>query len=238
MSHTHDRLATLAGAALLTAALLGGTACKLDSAVYAEGNYSLTYDDLVRVYFNDELIAEIDPAQGGTLQLGEWEVEYDEFCSDPDFSCPSEAYWDEVAIYQPLGYENALLNVVNIGAIGEPGQRLAGTVDEGGQFDLLLGLSASADENCLAVGLSTADGTFDRSPNGRQQRFDIIDAATIQITYAAGCEVVEGVTVSSAVRFETDFTGLRTGDVDLGDVEPDPAIDENGEEVDDNVEEL
>jgi hypothetical protein len=226
------------GALVLGGLVLGGLACKLDSNVYAEGNYDITYDDNVRVYYGDELIVEIDPAVGGTIDIGEWQIEYDEFCSDPDYSCPTEAYWDEVAIYQPLGYENMLLNVVNIGTIGEQGLRLPGTIDESGDFNLLLGLSASASENCLAVSLSTADGSFSQTSLEREKRYDQIDAATITVTYAAGCEILDGVIIASAITFETDFTGVRTGDVDLGDVEPDPAIDENGEEVADNVDEI
>jgi len=228
---------SLAASTTMALAMLPGC-FNLDTAVYAEGNYDIDYVDTMRVFFNDDLVVELDAAQGGTIDIGEYQLEYDEFCTDEDFSCPSENLWGAVAIYQPLGYENGLLNAVNIGAVGEEGQRLAGAVDENGNFDLLLGLSASADENCLAVGFSTASGVFHQSDTERQRRYDHIEDGVIQVTYAGGCEVLEGVTISSALRFETDFTGVRRGDVDLGNVEPDPAIDENGQEVDDNLEEL
>lgn len=235
--HTVIRLAS--GSAILVAMLASATACwELDENVYAEGNYELTHSDIMRVYWGDELIAEIDPALGGTLELGEFSIEYDEFCSDPNFSCPTEAYWDEVAIYQPLGTDNALLNAVNIGTIGEPGTRLAGVIDTSGAFTMLLGLSASWDENCIAVGISTAEGNFTQSVLERNNHYDQMDSGTIAITYAAGCEVLDGVTLSASLTFESDFSGVRTGDVDLGDVEPDPAIDEDGVEVDDNLDDL
>ncbi len=235
--HTVIRVASVS--AMLVAMVASTSACwELDNDVHVEGNYALTHSDITRVYWGDELVAEIDPAQGGTLELGEYSVEYDEFCSDPDYSCPTEVYWDEVAIYQPLGTDNALLNAVNIGTIGEPGARLAGLIDSEGNFSMLLGLSASWDENCISVGISTAEGTFTQTGLGRENVYNTMEAGTIAITYAAGCEVVEGVTLSTSLTFETDFTGTRTGDIDLGDVEPDPAIDEDGAEVDDNLDEL
>jgi len=235
--HTATRLASVS--AILVALVASTSACwELDNDVYVEGNYALTHSDLIKVYWGEDLIAEIDPAQGGTLELGEYSVEYDEFCSDPDVSCPTEVFWDEVAIYQPLGTDNALLNAVNIGTIGEPGARLAGVIESDGSFWMLLGLSASWNENCISVGISDAQGTFTQTGMGRENVYNNMETGTISVTYAAGCEVIDNVTIASSLTFESDFTGVRTGDLDLGDVEPDPAIDEDGEEVDDNLDEL
>ncbi len=218
-------------------AILGATGCwELEQDTAVEGNYTITYDDVIRVYVNDEFVVELDAAQGGTIPLtDEISLEYDELCSDENTICPSESYWDEVAIYQPLGADNALLNVVNIGTIGEPGVRLAGLLGNDATFDLLLGLSASANEHCLAVGISTAEGEFVKSAGAARNAFyDGIDEGTINVAYGAGCEIVEGVTLSAGLRFETGFAGDRVGDLDVGSVEVDPAIDEHGDPIDED----
>ncbi|MAE29936.1 MAG: hypothetical protein CMJ87_13290 [Planctomycetes bacterium] len=216
---------------------LGATGCwELEEETAVEGNYTLTYDDVIRVYVNDSLVVELDGANGGTIPLtDEIEIEYDELCSGEDAICPSEAYWDEVAIYQPLGVDNALLNAVNIGSIGEEGVRLAGLLGNDATFDLLLGLSASANEQCLAIGISLAEGQFVKSAGANRNAFyDGVEDGTISLTYGAGCEITPGVTLSAGLRFETDFYGDRTGDLDVGDVEVDPAIDENGDPIDED----
>ncbi len=226
---------TLSAAVALAALLITGC-WDLGEETAVEGNYEITYDDVIRVYLNDELVVELDGAHGGTIPLtDEIELEYDELCSDEDTICPSEAYWDEVAIYQPLGADNALLNAVNIGTIGEPGVRLAGLLGNDASFDLLLGLSASASEQCLAIGISTADGQFVKSGGAARNAFyDGIEEGTITLAYGAGCEITPGVTLSAGLRFETDFVGERVGDLDVGSVDVDPAIDENGDPIDED----
>lgn len=217
--------------------VLGATGCwELEDETAVEGNYAITYDDVIRVYVNDELVVELDAAQGGTIPLtDEIDLEYDELCSDENTICPSESYWDEVAIYQPLGADNALLNAVNIGTIGDEGVRLAGLLNNDATFALLLGLSASANEHCLAIGISTADGEFVKSAGAARNAFyDGIEDGTITVAYAAGCEIVEGVTLSAGLRFETGFVGDRIGDLDVGSVDVDPAIDENGDPIDED----
>jgi hypothetical protein len=224
------------GTLVLAAVTTTTTACwETGGETVAEGNYDIAYTDMMRVYWDDELIAEIDQAQGGTLVLGELEIDYDEFCSDPAYSCPSEVMWDEVAIEQPLGESNALINAVNIGTIGEPGTRLAGLMDEQGAFTLLLGLSASYDENCMSVGVSTAEGSFSQSLLAPSGTYDGIDTAAIRVTYAAGCEILQDTIIGGSLTFEMDFNGTRTGDLDLGEIEPDPPVDETGEPVEDSI---
>ncbi len=220
----------------MLAALVATGCWELEEETAVEGNYALTYDDVIRVYLNDELLVELDGANGGTIPLtDEIAIEYDELCSGEDTICPSEAYWDEVAIYQPLGKDNVLLNAVNIGTIGEPGVRLAGLLANDATFDLLLGLSASASEQCLAIGVSLAEGQFVKSAGAARNAFyDGVEDGVISLTYGAGCEIAPGVTLSAGLRFETDFSGVRTGDLDVGDVEVDPAIDENGDPIDED----
>ncbi len=235
-NHSNHTARTLVITTALAALALFAPACwDIGTEVPVEGNYDLVYDDVIRVYLNDELIVELDAMNGGEIPLGDDIVlEYDEICSGEDTFCPSEAYWDEVAIYQPMGTDNALLNAVNIGTIGNEGARLAGLMDGHGAFSLLLGLDLGANESCLAVGLSLADGRFERERDGEDFIYGDITDGVISVEYAAGCEIAEGVVLSGALRLETGFEGARTGDLDTGDVQTDPAIDENGEPLDDD----
>lgn len=226
-----------AGILTITSALAFALAAcwELDEEVQVEGNFAITYNDIIRVYFNDELVAEINAAEGGEIPLGELGTfEYDELCSSEDVVCPSEELWDEVAVEQPLGVDNALLNAVNIGTYGEEGTRLAGLIESNGDYALLLGISAAASGSCLAVGISTAEGTFthDPAPGERNPVYDRIEDGVITVAYGAGCYITEDIILTGSLTFETDFEGVRTGDLDLGDVEAEPAIDEDGEEID------
>ncbi len=236
---THSNLNTIVKTAGILAftgamALAMGACWELDSETEVEGNFAITYNDIVRVYFNDELVAEIDAAEGGEIPLGELGTfEYDELCSSEDVVCPSEQFWDEVAVEQPLGTDNALLNAVNIGTYGEEGTRLAGLIEANGDYALLLGISAASAGSCLAVGVSVAEGSFTHAfvPNERNPVYDRIEDGVITVAYGAGCYITEDIILTGSLSFETDFTGVRTGDLDYEEVEAEPAIDEDGEEI-------
>ena len=220
----------LSTCALLTMTCVLSACWDIGQPVPVEGNYDLVYDDVIRVYLDDDLLVELDAMDGGEIPLGDdLAIAYDEICSGADTLCPSEAYWDEVAIYQPLGEDNALLNAVNIGTIGEEGTRLAGLVDDHGAFAMLLGLDLGASESCLAVGLSLAEGRFERLQEDEEMIYGDISGGVISVEYAAGCEIAPGVILAGALRLETGYEGIWTGPLETAHVRPDPAIDENGD---------
>ena len=207
----------LIGLALLTAG------CDLETPTDVTGNFEVTYTDNLRVYINDELVAEVAAGEDATI---EWDGEtftLTQVCSDEGVECPGETYWRTVAIDQPWGEAYTLLNFVNLDQErGIAGQRMGGVLEDGGSFAMLAGLDLDGNDSCVAVGVGTVTGQF-------------VDAAIedgiIAYAWGAGCEI-GGVELNASLRLETDYTAIRTGDYDVSSVTPEAPIDENGDEVD------
>ena len=60
---------------------------------------------------------------------------------------------------------------------------------------------------------------------------DGIVNAVIRAEWGAGCQI-GGVTITGSLRLETSVEAVRTGPLDLSGIQPEPPIDEDGEEVD------
>lgn len=186
------------------------------------GNYDLTYDDVLRVYLNDQLIAEVAPGDDPTLEFDGQTFELTAVCGDDGTQCPSETFWHRMAVDQPLGTGNKLLNFVNLDPErGQVGQRLAGLMQGDGSFAMLAGVGLDGNEACAVLGVAKVIGAF--APGNAPD----IDQATIVYEWGAGCQIA-GTTLTGSLRLETDVHGVRTGDLDLAGA-PDEPLDEAGE---------
>ncbi|MBT3220593.1 MAG: hypothetical protein HN348_16020 [Proteobacteria bacterium] len=211
---------------LVALILAAAAACTpLEQSRELSGNFEVTYVDNLRVYIDDNLVAEASSGQDATI---EWEGEsfqISHVCGDNGTECPSETYWGEVAIEQPWGPEYRLLNFVNLDLESDdPGQRMGGTLDDDGTFDMLSGLAIGANPACAAVGIGVVTGEF--STNNQS-----VQSGVIAYGWAGGCSF-NGVDIGTNFKLETDYTAIRTGDYDVSSVTPEEPIDEEGEEVD------
>ena len=214
------QLATLA----LATVTLG--ACEpLEESRDVSGNFDISYQDNLRVYIGDELVAEVVDGEDATITWDGDTFQISTLCSDEGVECPSENYWGQVGIDQPWGPEYRLLNFANLDAEhGDLGRRLGGTLDDDGSFELLSGIGLAANGACAAIAVGTIEGNF-TSDNSA------IEDGVLSWGWAGGCEI-DGVALGTSLRLETDFTAQRTGDLDLGTIVVEEPIDEDGAEVD------
>lgn len=198
----------------------------LDEARDVSGNFDLAYQDVLRIYLNDELIAEVSPGDDADITFDGQTFQLDAVCGDDGTDCPSETFWGRMAVEQPLGSGNKLLNFVNLDQErGNPGDRIAGLMENDGSFAMLAGIGLDGNEACAVIGVATVVGDFS---GGNKPD---IDNATIVYEWDAGCQIA-GTTLTGSLRIETDVKGVRTGDLDLGELSTEP-IDENGEPIED-----
>lgn len=211
----------LASAAVF--ALACGQGEPLDAPNDVSGNYSVAYVDNLRVYINDELVAEVASGEDETVTWNGQSFQISTLCSEEGTVCPAETFWGEVGIEQPWGKEYRLLNFVNLDPeLGTPGQRLGGLLEDDATFAMLAGLGVDSNDNCAVLGVGVVTGKFVGAT---------IEEGVIAYGWAAGCRIGD-VTIDGTLRLETDFTAARTGDLDLSSVTPAPPIDEEGEEID------
>lgn len=204
--------------------ILALAACELAAPTDVTGNFEVAYADNMRVYINDELVAEISPGEEESIEYDGELIEISAICGDEGTACPSESYWRQAAVDQPWGPDYNLLNFVNLDPErGLPGQRMGGTMADDRSFAMLSGLGIGGNELCAAIGVGTVAGAFNDDATA------IVDGV-ITYAWAGGCTIGEGVGLS--LRLETDFTATRTGDYDVGSVTPEEPIDEEGEPVD------
>ncbi|MCP4805221.1 MAG: hypothetical protein GY913_02990 [Proteobacteria bacterium] len=189
------------------------------------GNYDVEYVDNLRVYINDELVAEVVSGEDATVEWNGENFEISQLCSDEGVMCPSESYWTEIAVDQPWGVEYDLLNFVNLSEDrGTPGQRMGGELSDDGGFVMLAGLAVGGEGACAALGVGTVEGLFAEDNS-------TVDEGVIAYEWAAGCVIGEA-TISGTLRLETDYTAVRSGDYDISSVTPEEPIDSEGSEVD------
>ncbi len=214
---------SLTAIALTATALLG---CEeLEAPRDVMGNFEITYVDNLRVYIGDELVAEVVSGEDATIEWDGETFQISTLCSEEGTECPSETFWRDIAIDQPWGTGYNLLNFVNLDdERGNPGQRMGGTMDEDGAFEMLAGLAVGAQGSCAALGVATVEGAFDAEATE-------VEDGMIVYEWAGGCQVGE-VTIGTSLRLETDFSATRVGDYDVSSVTPEEPIDEEGVEVD------
>lgn len=189
------------------------------------GNFEVTYANNLRVYINDELVAEVADGEDADIEFDGQVFQVSTLCSDEGVECPSETFWNEVAVDQPWGPDYQLLNFVNLDVEDEDaGARIGGLLEADGTYAMLSGLAVGANANCVALGVGTVTGAF--APDATT-----MDDGVITYAWAGGCVIGE-VEVGVAIRLETDFTATRTGDYDVSAVTPEEPIDEEGEVVD------
>ena len=209
----------------LLALSLATTACgELPETQERSGNYSVEYVDNLRVYINDELVAEVQSGEDASIEHDGQTFQVSQLCADEDVECPSETFWGELAIDQPWGADYDLLNFVNLDLDSpNPGQRMGGFLAADGSFEMLAGLAVGAQGSCAALGVATVAGSFDE--------VDDVTDGVIAYEWAGGCAIGE-VVIGTSLRIETDYVATRTGDLDLSSVTPEEPIDEEGAEVD------
>jgi hypothetical protein len=189
------------------------------------GNFEVHYADNLRVYINDELVAEVVAGENETVEWNGETFDITTLCSDEGTDCPAETFWGKVAVDQPWGAEYRLLNFVNLDQQhGEPGQRLGGLLDDDGTFEMLSGIGVGLAGGCAAIGVGTVTGRFD-------SRNSAIGDGVITYEYAGGCQIGNA-QIGATLRLETDYTATRSGDYDISAVDAEDPIDEDGAEVD------
>ncbi len=214
-------------ARLTVAALALGACGPLDIPRDVMGNFEVQYDDNIRVYLNDELVAEARSGEDPEITHDGQIFRVSQLCGEEGTECPSDTYWDAVAIDQPWGEEYSLLNFVNLDPErGTIGQRMGGVLDEEGHFAMLAGLVLGANDSCVSGGVGTVLGHF-------ADQAQTVDNGIIRYEWAGGCTIA-GVDLGVALRIETDYRAVRTSDFDLSSLPEaaEPPMDDSGEGVD------
>ncbi len=189
------------------------------------GNFDATYSDNLRIYINDELVAEVESGESETVEWNGETFDAQAVCSEDGTTCPSESFWGTVGIDQPWGADNKLVNFVNLDdVLGTPGTRLGGVMENDGSFAMLAGISPGANDNCASLLVGTVHGVFNADNTA-------ITDGIIRYEWAAGCSI-DGVEIGGKLTLESDFTATRVGDLDLSSVTPEEPIDEEGEPID------
>lgn len=223
MTQTRTALAAALSAGALSGSVLTG--CELAEPNDVMGNFEVHYVDNMRVYINDELVAEVRSGEDATVEWNGETFQVSTLCSDEGTECPAETFWGQVAIDQPWGADYQVLNFVNLDTeIGVAGQRIGGLLDDDGAFAMLSGLGLSGNGNCAAIGVGTVRGVF-RADNSA------VEDGVITYEWAAGCKVGDA-DIGGKLRLETDYTAVRVGDYDISSVDAEAPIDEEGEEID------
>jgi len=203
--------------------LLSLSACELAEPKSVMGNFEVSYADNMRVYINDELVAEISPGEEESIEYEGGTFQVSQICGDDGTQCPSESYWRSAAVDQPQGDQSKILNFVNLDLErGVPGQRMGGLMEDDWSFVMLSGLGLANNELCAAVAVGTVSGRFTEDASA-------IEEGVITLEWAGGCTIGEGVGLS--LRLETDYSAVRVSDYDISSVEAEPPIDEEGEEL-------
>lgn len=200
----------------------------LDEARDVSGNHELVYDDVLRIYLNDTLVAEVAPGDDSSITFEGQTFQLEAVCGDDGTDCPSETFWGRMGVEQPLGTGNKLLNFVNLDPErGNRGDRIAGMLQGDGSFAMLAGLGLDGNEACAVLGVASVVGQF--AAGGSPD----IESATIVYAWDAGCQIA-GTTLTGSLRLETDVRGTRVGALDLADVGG-GAIDGEGEPIEDGA---
>ncbi|MEQ1566869.1 MAG: hypothetical protein ABMA64_14600, partial [Myxococcota bacterium] len=124
------------------------------------GNYEASYVDNLRVYLDDELVADVAAGEDAEITWDGQVFHASQVCADDGVQCPGETYWRTVAVEQPWGVSQGLLNFVNLDPErGTLGDRLGGAMADDGTFEMLAGLDLAGNGACASVGVGKVYGT-------------------------------------------------------------------------------
>ncbi len=223
----------------------GGCAKKIEEAKARvpdfSGNYDIAHDDAITVEVVIGGVTETyEGTQGGIIDLGDAQLDLSKACAYENVHCPSEAFWQQVAIDQPLmdleTNDNPwLLRIVNL-TTGQDSYAMerGGVVGEKGKYSILLGLGATAVGSCGLLAASVADGTFALDARG-EPTGEIVDGRVIT-AYSGACLLpglqTGDVLAGATIKLSTRYTGTRTGGWALpSELADTPVLDEDGNEV-------
>lgn len=222
----------------------GGCGGKLEEAKLKvpdfSGNYAITHQDQITVKVTIGGATETyTGVAGGVIDLGEATLDFTEVCKYEGVHCPSEAFWNEVAIDQPLfdptkkPHNPWLVRVVNLDTTTEAyTMERGGLTNKDGDLVIGLGLGATGVPGCILLGASVATGVFDLSAATGLPTGTISDGKVI-VAYAGGCLFPnESGFAAATITLESTFTGQRTGSFELpSELATAPILDEDGNEV-------
>lgn len=235
-------LSHLTGALLVAVVVLSGCSEEQIAAAAAQvpdfrGNYAITHEDNVTITVTvGGAETTYTGLKGSVIQVGEAELDLAEVCAFEGVDCPSEAFWQEVAVDQPLfdelmtPYNPWLINVTNLDETAHTMEK-GGLVDKTGQLVLFLGLGVEATGPCGLVAGSGASAKFemgeDELPTGN------IAGGAVSVVFAGGCLLPnEDAFVGATIKLRSTFTGVRTGDLAIPtDLTPGAILDEDGKAV-------
>ncbi len=195
------RILSITAVALTGLFTLACTGEPLDTPRDVTGTWDVAYDDTLRLFIDDQLIATVEPGSTEAITWNGQTFEAQAICGEDDTTCPSEAFWATMDIEQPMGTDNRLLEFVEVVDDVPTQERISGLMEDDGSFAMLAGLDVESSEACLALGVATVEGRF-TSGDTR------IDDSVIAVTWSAGCQF-GGVTIDAEVRLETDVTAQR-----------------------------
>jgi hypothetical protein len=196
-----SRIATLFAFLLTGLFTLACTGEPLDTPRDVSGRWDVAYDDTLRIFIDDQLIATVEPGSSETITWNGQTFEASAVCGDPGTTCPSDAFWATMDVAQPMGDDNRLLEFVEVVDEQRTAETISGFMEDDGTFAMLAGLDVESSETCLAIGVGTVEGQF---VDGDTR----IDDAAIAVTWSAGCQF-GGVTIDAEVRLETDVSAVR-----------------------------
>lgn len=176
-----------------------------------EGNFEVNHGAMVQTYYNDALVAEVEPGTGAMVDLDGQLLDLDSLCGAGQVGCHPDAQWSLLAIEMPYGFDVGILNVVHLDeALPHVGTRLGGLYEEG-TFEAFLGQHHIDDSTC-------EDGTT-RSLYGEfNDDLSVIKNGVLMTAFEAGC-TIGGVALEQELRIESTFRAPRNGGLDLSDIE-------------------
>ena len=236
--HPSHTLGGRAAAVLATAtALLAVSACVPPAANTEPGPKPWDVRGDYDLSFNDEITLRLDiggavrerkaTGWGAIVDFGDVNgqpvtLDLAAHCAKPDVDCPSEVFWDKVAIQQPdvakkLAIYNLTVRDRRSASDGGTGKTLNGLLDHNKQDAFLIGLGASSgsggtgNAGCAALAISVAEGRFARNSEAAVDR---IEAGRVRLGWLGGC-AFGPLLLGATLSVETGYTGTRIGPVTL-----------------------
>lgn len=174
----------------------------LDGAGDVSGAYTVTYAEQWNILEEGELVGQIVPGDGASVELSEGGFVFDALCEveEGEGVCPEDALWGTVQITQLWKTEDAVIQIINRDRhVGQLGDVLGGLVAEDGSFAAYAG----SDPTCEGLAVGTVTGVFVE---------DGIEEGVVSWSLGAGC-ALPGLTTDGELRLEAEFTAERGGRV-------------------------
>ncbi len=192
------------------------------------GIYALTWSDTLTVRLDiggavQEVTAQADEVVTFNAPDGTpLELDLAAYCADPAVTCPSEAWPTRVAIDQDDPTVVSDLHTLRAWDADAMGAVVSGAVDHRNDtFLFALDGASGGSENCAALSLSLAGGTFaypapadtaDTAAEGAPTGLGPtgIDDGAVAVGWLGVC-AWDGLAVAATLSVETTYTGVRTG---------------------------